>query len=84
MRKEIHRFLQEYEWVHISIGVIGNATFFVGSILFMPQYHPWMTIGVWLFITGSLLMLVGALGSGLKRIWARKYGPVPAADDDDV
>jgi hypothetical protein len=63
-----------------SIGVIGNATFFVGSILFLPLYHPWMTVGVWLFITGSLLMLVGALGSGLKRIWERKYG-LPTAEE---
>lgn len=83
-RKMIHRFLQDYEWIHISVGVIGNATFFVGSIFFLPAYHSMMTVGVWLFITGSLLMLLGALGGGLRRIWTKRYGaPNGASGDDD-
>lgn len=73
-RRALHRFLVEYEWIHISIGVVGNATFFVGSIFFLPVYSDWMTFGVWLFITGSLLMLFGAIGDGLKKYWTGRYG----------
>ena len=34
----------------------------VGSVLFLPAFEPWKTIGVWLFILGAGAMLVGALG----------------------
>jgi hypothetical protein len=74
-RNAIQRFLHDYEWLHISVGVIGNATFFVGSIFFLPVYSDWMAVGVWLFITGSFLMLLGALAGGLKRHWEHSYGP---------
>ena len=74
-RKAIQRFLRDYEWLHITVGVIGNATFFIGSIFFLPVYSDLMTVGVWLFITGSFLMLLGALAGGLKRHWEHTYGP---------
>ena len=60
--------LQDYSWIHTGLGVTGNLTFFVGSILFLPQFEPWKTTGVWLFIAGSLLMLVGALGNLLTGL----------------
>jgi hypothetical protein len=53
----IQRFLHDYEWLHIAVGVIGNATFFVGSILSLPVYAGWMTVGVWLFDAGCYVRL---------------------------
>ncbi len=51
-------------WVHLSVGIAGNFTFFVGSICFLPTFSGAVkTAGVWLFIVGSFLMLLGALGS---------------------
>lgn len=72
--RAVHEFVEEYEWIHVGLGVIGNATFFVGSIFFLPVYEAWMTLGVWLFITGSLLMLIGALGNGAVRLLRKRFG----------
>lgn len=69
----LQRFLkilvQDYGWIHLLIGVCGNGLFFVGSILFLPQFEPYKTLGVWLFIIGSCFMLVGAIGQFLVSFW---------------
>ena len=62
MNSLLQILVQDYGWIHTAIGAIGNLTFFVGSIFFLPSFKHEETIGVWLFILGSLLMLVGALG----------------------
>ena len=62
MNNVIRMVVQDYGWIHLSLGLIGNITFFVGSILFLPQFEEYKTIAVWLFIFGSLLMLLGAAG----------------------
>lgn len=53
-------FVREYEWIHWGLGLLGNLTFFVGSILFLSDDTE--SIGVWLFIIGSAGMLIGSLG----------------------
>ncbi|SFR54150.1 YrhK family protein [Halogeometricum limi] len=58
-------FFDDYEWIHTSLGIIGNFLFFVGSIMFL--YESLKRLGIWLFIVGSFLMLVGAVGQGLVR-----------------
>lgn len=65
VRETVH----DFEWVHTLIGVFGNLTFFVGSIFFF--WPSWETAGVWLFVLGSLAMLVGAAGAALSR-WERR------------
>lgn len=65
----IRETVHDFEWVHTLIGVFGNLTFFVGSIFFF--WDSWETAGVWLFVTGSLAMLVGAVGAALSR-WERR------------
>lgn len=65
VRKTVH----DFEWVHTLIGVFGNMTFFVGSIFFF--WPTWQTAGVWLFVIGSLAMLVGAIGAAISR-WERR------------
>ncbi len=52
--------LQDYEWVHTLLGLLGNVSFFVGSIFFL--FESLKTAGVWLFIIGSAGMLVGSIG----------------------
>jgi len=63
------RTVQDYGWIHLSLGLMGNCAFFVGSILFLPVLHSYKVIGVWLFIVGSFLMMVGALGRLLVDLW---------------
>ncbi|SDK11588.1 YrhK family protein [Microbulbifer yueqingensis] len=68
MRKLIKTIVEDYGWVHLSLGLLGNVGFFVGSILFLPQLEPYKVIGVWLFIVGSFLMLIGSLGRALVEL----------------
>lgn len=49
-------------WFHAMIGLLGSAAFFIGSILFLPRFVEYKTVGVWLFIFGSFFMLLGAIG----------------------
>lgn len=61
----VRRFVRRYPLVHLGIGLFGNSTFFVGSVLFFwDRTEP---IGVWLFVLGSLGMLLGSLGDVLIR-----------------
>lgn len=62
--------VQDYGWIHLSIGLLGNGLFFVGSILFLPQLEQYQTLGVWLFIIGSFFMLIGSLGRLLVSLWS--------------
>ena len=69
MSNPTRTLVQEYGWVHTGLGLLGNVSFFAGSILFLPAFAPWKTTGVWLFIVGSFLMLIGALGNLLVKVW---------------
>lgn len=60
------RLANDFAWVHQVIGLIGGLTFFVGSIFFLFK-DPLQLVGVWLFIVGSLGMLVGNAGSFLLK-----------------
>lgn len=63
MKKLLKTIVHDYGWVHLSLGLIGNFSFFIGSVLFLPSLERYKTTGVWLFILGSLLMFVGSLGN---------------------
>ena len=68
MRKLLRVIVHDYDWVHMSIGVIGNAAFVVGSVFFLPSFEALKTLGVWLFIIGSALMLIGGVGQLMIRL----------------
>ena len=51
-----------FTWIHNAIGLFGNLSFFVGSILFLYP-DPVKRVGVWLFIFGSLGMFIGSIGN---------------------
>ncbi|MEQ9607641.1 MAG: YrhK family protein [Kiloniellaceae bacterium] len=69
MQHPIRTLVQEFGWAHTGIGLIGNATFLTGSVFFLPAFEPWKTFGVWLFIVGASLMLVGSLGDVMVKIY---------------
>lgn len=50
------KLVKDYEWLHTCIGIFGGISFFVGSIMFLSPV--WITLGTWLFILGSLGMLI--------------------------
>lgn len=69
----LRRLVHEYGWVHLSVGIAGNFTFFAGSICFLPTFSDAVkTAGVWLFIVGSFLMLLGALGNLAASLLERR------------
>ena len=65
----IKTVVQDYGWIHTAIGAIGNFIFFIGSIFFLPQFKSMLVVGVWLFILGSLLMMLGAIGEFFVKIY---------------
>ena len=73
-RNAIQTLVQDYGWIHTGIGLLVNLTFFVGSILFLPRFEAHQTQGVWLFIAGSFLMLLGAAGDMVMKWLDRERG----------
>lgn len=61
--------VQDFGWIHHSIGLFGNINFFFGSVLFLPSFEAYKTIGVWMFIVGAFLMMIGAIGRLLVDVW---------------
>jgi len=74
MKQTLKTVVHDYGWIHTTIGLAGNLAFFAGSILFLPALESLKVVGVWLFIAGSFLMFVGALGNLLARVWEREHG----------
>lgn len=62
----------DYDQVHLSIGIVGNTLFVVGSVLFFKRFEAWQTFAVWLFVIGSACMLVGALGEATKAAYVKR------------
>ncbi|MGD8568416.1 MAG: YrhK family protein [Gammaproteobacteria bacterium] len=69
MRNAIKVLVQDYGWIHLSLGLLGNMTFFVGSVMFLPRFEQYKIAGIWLFIVGSFLMLLGSIGRLLVDVW---------------
>lgn len=62
-------FVFRFPQVHIVIGVLGNALFVVGALLFMLGRE---SVGHWLFLVGSCGMFLGSLGEGLRALGRRR------------
>ncbi len=77
MNNLLKTIVQDYGWIHTAIGAVGNFTFFVGSIFFLPAFKSMQTVGVWLFILGSLLMLVGAIGDFFVKVYETRERGTP-------
>lgn len=59
----LQTFLRHHTWVHTILGLIGNTCFVVGSVFFL--FEPVKTAGIWLFVVGSLGMLLGSVGQAV-------------------
>jgi hypothetical protein len=44
----------------------------VCSVLFYKAFEQYHTLAVSLFVVGSVFMLIGSLGNGLRRVWQRR------------
>lgn len=74
MRNPVKTLVQDFGWIHLTLGLVGNAAFLVGSVAFLPAFEAYKTAGVWLFIVGAFLMLIGSLGELLVRLWKNGRG----------
>ena len=70
--RSLSRLVREYEWIHLCLGVTGNTFFVVGSVFFF--WETLKTAAVCLFVAGSALMLLGALGNALTKIYQVEKG----------
>lgn len=64
--------LREFPWVHLGLGLFGNTAFVVGSVMFF--WESVKTLAIWLFVVGSVGMLIGSLGELLVRVEKRRRG----------
>ncbi|MGQ7262608.1 YrhK family protein [Vreelandella sp. V005] len=53
------------------LGLLSSLFFFFGSLLFLPAFASYATVGVWCFVMGSLIMfiiyVISMKSSGEKR-----------------
>ncbi len=66
------QFVKEFPYVHTGLGIIGNTSFFVGSIFFL--WESTKLAGIWLFIVGAFGMMIGSMGEALRRYERRELG----------
>ncbi|MBP0614691.1 YrhK family protein [Jiella mangrovi] len=68
----IQALVRDYAWIHLAIGLFGNFCFVVGSVMFFKMFDAYYTLGVWLFLVGSLGMFLGSLGELAKSIYEKR------------
>ena len=81
-RWAIGAFVFRFPQVHLGIGMLGNALFVIGTVLFLVQQQG---VGIWFFLVGSCGMLLGSLGEilrvmGRRRLW--RFDVDPEQPDD--
>lgn len=66
LRSRVVALVEQFHWLHTSLGLIGNVSFFVGSVFFL--FESLKTAGIWLFIVGSLGMMLGSIGDKVIQL----------------
>jgi len=84
MYAALRTLVQEFGWIHTGIGLFGNITFVAGSVLFLPAFEPLKTLGVWLFIAGAGLMLIGNFGDLLVKVYEARARPPRSRRDGNA
>lgn len=80
-RHALGAFVRRFPQVHLAIGLLGNALFITGSLLFITQHQD---AGTWFFLAGSIGMFLGTLGElvrQLSRHRLARYDVDPAQPD---
>ena len=60
LRARAIRLAERLYWLHTTLGLVGNVSFVIGSVFFL--FESLKTAGVWLFVVGSVGMLLGSIG----------------------
>lgn len=72
-RYALKTFVHKYRWIHLSIGLLGNTSFVVGSLMYLFEHSR--EVGTWFWLAGSVGMLLGRIGEafaeGLDHHWRR-------------
>lgn len=68
-RRGLAAFVRRYPQVHQGIGLLGNALFIAGSVLFVVERQD---VGVFAFLSGSIGMFVGQLGDIVRGLGKRR------------
>ena len=66
--ESLRALARNFSWVHLGLGLFGNVTFVVGSVLFL--WESTKLAGTVLFIVGSTGMLIGSVGRALVKDWS--------------
>lgn len=64
-RLALGAFVRRFPQVHLGIGLLGNALFVIGAVLFVTKKQD---VGTWFFLTGSCGMFVGSLGEVMRKL----------------
>jgi len=75
VNRPLRVFLRDYEWVHVSLGLLGNVIFLAGSILFLQPDRQ--HVATWFFVAGATGMLINSIGSALIAYQRRVRGRPP-------
>lgn len=66
LKQRAIRFVEEFHWLHTTLGLIGNVSFLVGSVFFL--WEATKLAGIWLFIVGALGMMLGSIGDAVAKM----------------
>ena len=67
--RPLRTIVDDYDWIHTGVGLLGNLLFVLGSVLFL--WEATKQAGVWIFIAGSTCMFVGSAGDASIKLGAR-------------
>lgn len=72
----LEKFVRKYRWIHLSIGLLGNTFFVIGSLMYLFEHAR--EIGTICWLIGSIGMLLGRIGEafaeGLDHHWRKLDG----------
>lgn len=72
MAMRLETIVRDYRHWHLSIATTGNALFVIGSVLFFRVFEAWQTLAICMFVVGSALMFVGALGEVAEAVFEKR------------
>jgi hypothetical protein len=62
-RRSLSAFVRRFPQVHMGLGLLGNALFVIGSVLFLTPYRD---PAIYAFVAGSSGMFIGSMGEVIR------------------